>query len=600
MEAHPRPLNENRGSAALVGHVGRGSNELERRPQAYIPIDMATVRERLLDNPRLTAERDQLEQVADMLGAIVHHEWHDESQLLKRAYHPMDPDNLEPNDESMKEAFIETFRRVLEAGDWEEITQAELDEALDGTGVFPINLKVRFDEFERMRLFKLGTEPMEQDRKGFLGIGKKTIQVPSYERVIQLVEFKEEPWFIRNKREKHYPGDAAMGLHLRMFKRVPKYDVETIFPNTAPKMRGIDRIRIGIPLIAGLGSLGAKFWPLILFAATIGAAGAAESTEGNIGLPVLGGVLVALAGYMWKTLRGYRKTREDYLDKVSRDLYFKSIANNSGVIHSVIDLAEEQELKEMLMAYVFMFRHTKNGPEVPFLTVKQLDHAVQTWIQAQQAVEVDFEIDDALEKLDRLGVLRREVGRQGPFVAEEHVTVLEPAMALAWLDHHWDNLYGYSKGAGVAEVAAAASALGAGGHEPPVGAPGGAGDFGATTAAAAMAAPHTNVSMAEAPGLPEAGGGARAGAPQRPPRATPSQGAASPGWQEPTRGPPQMPQGMGQAQAMPPQNNDWRALADQPPQAPPAHGPPQGAPAGAPQDRRRPSGDTQLLGPGHF
>jgi hypothetical protein len=45
-------------------------------------------------------------------------------------------------------------------------------------------------------------------------------------------------------------------------------------------------------------------------------------------------------------------------------------------------------------------------------------------------------VDDALAKLDRLGLLRRD---------GERITVPPPQDALARLDHVWDNYFQYNK-----------------------------------------------------------------------------------------------------------------------------------------------------------
>lgn len=413
--------------------------------QAYIPYSRAVVKQRLFADPLLADDAERLGHVAEMMEAIWHHRNHGDAERLKAAYEPMDPDQTNDPDYGAIPEFLATFDEVLTDGNWEEISQEELDDAMEGEDVFPISLDVRFDEFAHMALYKLGLQTVHDTRKSLFGLKEEPIQTETYDRVIQVIQFKDEAWFIENKREKHYPGPGARGLHLRMFKTVPKLDLETIFPNTKPKMKVIDQAKIGIPLIGGVASLAAKFGPLLLGLLTFGALGGGSGADLNTS--ILTGVVVALAGYIYKTYAGYRKTKDAYMSQVSKDLYFKAQANNTAVLQMVVDLSEEQEVKEALLAYAFL-RRRQLEDTTELYTLSQLDDDIEAWIVEQdEDVLVDFEVDDAIAKLAELGLLVREAGRDGEFEADEALDVVDPAEALRCMDEHWDNLYTYAEDA---------------------------------------------------------------------------------------------------------------------------------------------------------
>ena len=138
---------------------------------------------------------------------------------------------------------------------------------------------------------------------------------------------------------KNFPGKDARGLHMHLFKTVPKLDLETIFPNTTPNMRGIDRLKILAPALAGIVTITAKFGPILF-----------GDSPGDTNLSLIFGTLVGLFTYMLRSYLAFRKTKESYLAQVSKDLYFKGQANNSAVINLVTDLSEEQEVKEAILA----------------------------------------------------------------------------------------------------------------------------------------------------------------------------------------------------------------------------------------------------------
>jgi hypothetical protein len=68
-------------------------------------------------------------------------------------------------------------------------------------------------------------------------------------------------------------------------------------------------------------------------------------------------------------------------------------------------------------------------------TQAQLDEHIETWLRDTFAVDVDFEVDDALAKLDRLKLLRRDGAR---------LSVPPPEAALARLDYVWDNYFQFN------------------------------------------------------------------------------------------------------------------------------------------------------------
>ena len=78
-------------------------------------------------------------------------------------------------------------------------------------------------------------------------------------------------------------------------------------------------------------------------------------------------------------------------------------------------------------------------------TMNSLDERIEKWLAKHGAV-VDFEVDDALNKLLELGLLNREGNEsnsENPLSPEEQITILEPVATLARLDEIWDGIYNY-------------------------------------------------------------------------------------------------------------------------------------------------------------
>ena len=393
-----------------------------KQRQQYIPVSRARVKEEIFKMGRIDSTlRDGLGKVSEMMEAIWHHSSHADLENLKSLYENMDPDQFETPNTQGKESFMGTLERILEDGNWEEISDDEMEEALDGEDVFPISLDVRFDEYLTMKLYKLGEISIEDERKSWFGMKKEKVTIDAFDRIIQILEFQDVKWFEENKRMKHYQGDESKGLHIRLFKTVPKLDLETIFPNTSPMMRGVDKIKIGAPLVGGLVSILLKFGPAILLG---------SSSTGDTSLSLLGGILAALGTYVMKTYMSYQKTREKYQTQVSKDLYFKGQANNAAVLNMIVDLGEEQEVKEALLAYAFII----SDNDMKY-TEESLDISIEDWLQDTFGFDIDFEVDDALSKLEDMKLLNR--------TEDGFLSVLSIQDTLAILDEYWDNIYDY-------------------------------------------------------------------------------------------------------------------------------------------------------------
>jgi hypothetical protein len=96
----------------------------------------------------------------------------------------------------------------------------------------------------------------------------------------------------------------------------------------------------------------------------------------------------------------YQKRRLEYANAHARTLYFQTLDGGAGAFLRVLDEAFEQEAKEATLAYAFLLAGgTSDEPT--------LDRRIEDWIRARTGVACDFEVDDALAKLERLGVATR-------------------------------------------------------------------------------------------------------------------------------------------------------------------------------------------------
>jgi hypothetical protein len=184
-----------------------------------------------------------------------------------------------------------------------------------------------------------------------------------------------------------------------------------LFPNTVAEMKLIDKLRVLMPLIGGAGTTLFK----ILAAAVI-----------NLFAALFFGAL--FLGYAIKSFFGYLRVKEKYQGTLLTNLYFNSLDNNLGVIHHIIDQAEEEECKEALLAYYFLLTH----PDAR-RSEEKLDQHIEAFLADRFGIHMDFDAPDSLDKLKQLGLLRSD--------ASGALSVPPLERSLAILDETWDTYF---------------------------------------------------------------------------------------------------------------------------------------------------------------
>ena len=199
-----------------------------------------------------------------------------------------------------------------------------------------------------------------------------------------------------------------------------------IFPNPKPEMKFIHKMQIFLPLLAGFGVLIQK--------TIIGPFYDAGSNplEGGFSLsyPMIA-LLIVLGGYVLRTFLGYKNVVQSFLGEIAKSLYFKDKGNNQGVFTMLIDSAEEQECKEAMMAYYFLLSSNKKMSE------ETLDNAIEEWMEIKHKTKIDFEVDDAIKKLEKMDLVSSDTNGI--------LTVLSLDEALNHMDYIWDNYFDYNK-----------------------------------------------------------------------------------------------------------------------------------------------------------
>ena len=380
-------------------------------PVRYIPYRKADIIEMCLSDSKL--DRDQAEHFrafCRLLQSVFHHEYHQIQELLKDAYAPVNPDtdtrSVQLPQQESPPRFIELLETLLDKANYEKVSDADLQQALQEASMFKIRLQVDFSQFAEVLLFCRGQSIRHETITSWFGLRRRDISFTNYDRVVVYLKFGED---FQSSRQRHPSSRAGVTL-LKLFQSVPKADLEMLFPNTTVRMRTLDKLLIGVPAIVSGGivittKLGTT---LVLIGSLIGywIGLHHEPVELNRAtvIALLAG-LGALAAYLWKQIANFRNRKLRFMQTLTQNLYFKNLDNNAGVFFRLVNDAEEEECKEAILAYYFLIAADEA------LTAAELDAEIESWFAQRWQARLDFEINDALQKLVRLELVEVSGGR---------------------------------------------------------------------------------------------------------------------------------------------------------------------------------------------
>lgn len=371
-----------------------------------------------------------------LLTAVIHFQHHARLEALKEAYAPFDPSRdtrplreLSAEERRAAQArFAAELRLLLEDANFEEVTDADLDIALDSESLLEVRLHVDFDDFDEVAFFRRGGEVREATVKSLGGLRKRTIQFLNYDRVVMYVKLREREHFEAAGRD-DVPFEPGSTI-LKLFQNVPRPDLEMLFPNTEVRMRPIDKVLIGVPAVIGgivvvatrlLASIGVL---VVLLGVWLGVSDS-EAEIDQAELVALGVGIGSVGGFLFKQVTKFKNRKIRFMKTLADNLYFKNLDNDAGVFHNLVDAAEEEESKEAILAYWWLLTR---GPR----DVASLDRELEAWLAGHAGHPLDFDVTDAVADLAELGIVEVEGDLR---------RALPIGDALEVLDRRWDDAF---------------------------------------------------------------------------------------------------------------------------------------------------------------
>jgi hypothetical protein len=409
--------------------------------ERFIPFRKSDVVAMCVDEVQ-DGQREPFRAFVELLESLLHHEFRGRLEALKDAYYPFNPDAdvrtvHEPSAterDAAQERLVKELTALAEAANFERISPDDLDRAFVEESLVKVRLEADFDDFEHVVFYRRGVRTREEQVKRWFGLRRKDITFTNYGKVLVYVKFKDAAHFQgRGKKVQDLPF-APGSMIIKLFQDVPRADLEMLFPNARVRMRTIDKLLIGVPAVVSgiimvVTKLVAALLPvLLLLAFWFGLRREpVELSQGQ--LVTLGAALAALGGFLVRQFGKFKNRKIQFMKSLSDNLYFRNLDNDAGVFNHLLDAAEEEEVKEAVLAYHFL--RTAEGA----LTADELDRRIEDWFARRWEAEFDFEVADGVRKLRRLRLIDDTEGKLSAVALEE---------AARRLDETWDDLFVYN------------------------------------------------------------------------------------------------------------------------------------------------------------
>lgn len=277
---------------------------------------------------------------------------------------------------------------LLEKANFQPLTDLEVEDALraaDSSG-----LRVRLDpsQVDHLGVWIRGQGEVVRSRRLWHRPWRDEVRrLHVYRRLAVVIRLRGDPY-----------------VRLKLFKEIPIADVEALLPHAQVQMSWFDRLK----LMGGAGGLFSTGWKIV---------------AGGMALAQLAWLLfVAFGMVSVRVFTGYRNIRAHRDLQRTTNLYYQNLSNNAGAIHLLVALVSQEEIKEGLLAYAFLC-----GSQSPPESAEALRERVERYFRQRFRLAFQFDVGDALETLDYLGL----------WTDRGAWRLIPPEEAVARLRDHW-------------------------------------------------------------------------------------------------------------------------------------------------------------------
>lgn len=427
------------GTTVVVSGFDQVSPEEARGRERFIPITVHGLIDRLAE-PRAwpRGEAGDARRFFLYLEHWRRQQYNADLQSVLRTYEAFSPDSdllvtrkyTAEERRAMRTRLLSQIETILEHANYVRVNPADVQLILTKETHYGLDLSIDFGAFDECLIYYRGASTRKDQRRNFKKfMRKEEFEVPIFQRLFILFKMKpfddrvremmaakgitrkEAEKIVKKLRGMLPPEVKEENIYMKLFRNIPRTDIEMVFPNPQVKFRLLDKLKLGLTAGSGLG-MGA-----------IGAAGKLALMASN---PVAAaGAVVGLGGVAARQVVNFMNQKQRYMVVLARNLYFHAMADNRGVLVKLADRAAEEDVKEDMLLYSVLAKEAARDEDMA-----SIDAAIERYLSSTFGISVDFDLKDALDRLNNDGL----VGR-GP---DGRIRALPLRDAAAHLDAKWD------------------------------------------------------------------------------------------------------------------------------------------------------------------
>jgi hypothetical protein len=331
---------------------------------------------------------------------------------------------------AMQKRLVAHMADLLTQGNFTRVAPEDFHIILTEDTHYGLDLQVDTDAFEELLIFYRGettiSEKHRDVRKAYMGW--REVKVPVYQRLFLLfklkpfdarvaevmaekkVDKKEAEGIVRKQRNMLPDTVTSDCVYIKLFKNIPRSDLEMAFPNTKVRFRLLDKIKFGVTAGSGFG------------VGVVGTIGKLALLSNPYTLVM---TLAGLGGIVVRQASAFINQRNRYMVVLARNLYFHSMADNRGVMTLLADRAADEDIKEEMLLYTALANERFNARDL-----ETIDRGIEGYLAKTFGINVDFDVSDALARLKQEGVVTER--------PDGTLETLPPAEAALHIDKLWD------------------------------------------------------------------------------------------------------------------------------------------------------------------
>ncbi|MEM7695743.1 MAG: DUF3754 domain-containing protein [Pseudomonadota bacterium] len=357
--------------------------------------------------------RDTFMTMAIQLQKHRGHDYNVLSDEMQRCYLPFSPDRdtvrvlsfSEEERDGMEDELSNLTHNLLTRANYTAISLDQINTILNEETPYSLKIEVDLAEYDKLLIYSRETYTEERSvRRPETFFLKKSFPVRLHRRLFVLLKLKSDEdrarefadggevsekkalRQVRRKRRALPKATSSDYIYMKVFKDMPEHDLQILFPLRTVQFRPFDKIKFFAT--AGGGTLFGIF-------TTTGKVLAATNPFALLG------ALFGFIGLLARQITTFFNQRNRYMMELSQKLFFHNLANNRAALALLLDRAEEEDVKEDLITLTFMAGERVEASELPSRKAM-----IDATILERYGVAIDFELDDALDRLVRDGTVK--------------------------------------------------------------------------------------------------------------------------------------------------------------------------------------------------